>query len=31
MERIAAQSKARSGRLRIASVPSEATMLLPDF
>jgi DNA-binding transcriptional LysR family regulator len=31
MERIAAQSKARSGRLRIASVPSVATMLLPDF
>jgi len=31
MERIEAQSKARSGRLRIASVPSVATMLLPKF
>lgn len=31
MERIEAQSKARSGRLRIASVPSVATMLLPAF
>ncbi|MBL4916551.1 LysR family transcriptional regulator [Szabonella alba] len=31
MERIEAQSKARSGRLRIASVPSVATMLLPSF
>ncbi|NBE09079.1 LysR family transcriptional regulator [Paragemmobacter ruber] len=31
MERIDAQSKARSGRLRIASVPSVATMLLPAF
>ena len=31
MERIDAQSKARSGRLRIASVPSVATMLLPPF
>lgn len=31
MERIEAQSKARSGRLRIASVPSVATMLLPRF
>lgn len=31
MERIEAQSKARSGRLRIASVPSVATMLLPGF
>ena len=31
MERIEAQSKARSGRLRIASVPSVATMLLPPF
>lgn len=31
MERIEAQSKARSGRLRIASVPSVATMLLPNF
>lgn len=31
MERIDAQSKARSGRLRIASVPSVATMLLPGF
>lgn len=31
MERIEAQSKARSGRLRIASVPSVATMLLPEF
>lgn len=31
MERIEAQSKARSGRLRIASVPSVATALLPAF
>lgn len=31
MERIEAQSKAQSGRLRIASVPSVATILLPDF
>jgi LysR family carnitine catabolism transcriptional activator len=31
MERIEAQSKARSGRLRIASVPSVATILLPPF
>lgn len=31
MERIEAHSKARSGRLRIASVPSVATMLLPPF
>lgn len=31
MERIEAQSKARSGRLRIASVPSVATTLLPRF
>lgn len=31
MERIEAQSNARSGRLRIASVPSVATMLLPPF
>lgn len=31
MERIEAQAKARSGRLRIASVPSVATMLLPPF
>jgi len=31
MERIEAQSKAQSGRLRIASVPSVATMLLPRF
>lgn len=31
MERIEAQSKARSGRLRVASVPSVATMLLPPF
>ena len=31
MERIEAQSKARSGRLRIASVPSVATLLLPTF
>lgn len=31
MEQIEAQSKARSGRLRIASVPSVATMLLPPF
>lgn len=31
MERIEAQSKARSGRLRIASVPSVATTLLPQF
>lgn len=31
MERIEAKSKARSGRLRIASVPSVATMLLPQF
>lgn len=31
MERIEAQSKARSGRLRIASVPSVATTLLPGF
>lgn len=31
MERIEAQAKARSGRLRIASVPSVATMLLPHF
>lgn len=31
MERIEAKSKARSGRLRIASVPSVATMLLPRF
>lgn len=31
MERIDAQSKARSGRLRIASVPSVASMLLPPF
>ena len=31
MERIEAQSKARSGRLRIASVPSVASMLLPPF
>lgn len=31
MERIEAQSKARSGKLRIASVPSVATMLLPEF
>lgn len=31
MERIEAQSKARSGKLRIASVPSVATMLLPTF
>jgi len=31
MERIDAHSKARSGRLRIASVPSVATMLLPQF
>lgn len=31
MERIDAQSKARSGRLRIASVPSVATALLPRF
>lgn len=31
MERIEAQSKARSGRLRIASVPSVAAMLLPPI
>lgn len=31
MERIEAQAKARSGRLRIASVPSVATVLLPGF
>jgi DNA-binding transcriptional LysR family regulator len=31
MERIEAQSKARAGRLRIASVPSVATILLPPF
>lgn len=31
MERIEAQAKGRSGRLRIASVPSVATLLLPDF
>ena len=31
MERIEAQAMARSGRLRIASVPSVATMLLPQF
>lgn len=31
MERIEAQSKARSGHLRIASVPSVATLLLPAF
>jgi DNA-binding transcriptional LysR family regulator len=31
MERIEARSKARSGRLRIASVPSVATTLLPRF
>ena len=31
MERIEAQSKARSGKLRIASVPSVAAMLLPEF
>jgi len=31
MERIQAQSKARSGRLRIASVPSVAAMLLPPM
>ena len=31
MERIEAQSRARSGRLRIASVPSVATTLLPAF
>jgi len=31
MERIEAVSSARSGRLRIASVPSVATMLLPQF
>jgi DNA-binding transcriptional LysR family regulator len=31
MEQIEAQSKARSGRLRIASVPSVATTLLPHF
>lgn len=31
MERIEAQSKARSGKLRIASVPSVASMLLPRF
>ena len=31
MERIEAKSKARSGKLRIASVPSVATMLLPRF
>lgn len=31
MERIDAQAKARSGRLRIASVPSVAAMLLPRF
>lgn len=31
MERIDAQAKARSGRLRIASVPSVAAMLLPAF
>jgi DNA-binding transcriptional LysR family regulator len=31
MERIEAQSRARSGRLRIASVPSVATTLLPRF
>lgn len=31
MERIEAQARARSGRLRIASVPSVATMLLPRF
>ncbi len=31
MERIEAQSKGRSGKLRIASVPSVATMLLPEF
>ncbi|MEY4304325.1 MAG: HTH-type transcriptional regulator CynR [Pseudomonadota bacterium] len=31
MERIDAQAKARSGRLRIASVPSVATRILPGF
>lgn len=31
MEQIEARSKARSGRLRVASVPSVATMLLPTF
>lgn len=31
MERIEAQAKGRAGRLRIASVPSVATLLLPGF
>lgn len=31
MEQIEAQAKGRSGRLRIASVPSVATLLLPGF
>ena len=31
MKRIEPQSKARNGKLRIASVPSVATMLLPGF
>lgn len=31
MDRIEAQSRARSGRLRIAAVPSVATLLLPGF
>lgn len=31
MERIEAEAKGRSGRLRIASVPSVATMILPEF
>ncbi len=31
MEQIDAQAKARSGRLRIASVPSVATLILPRF
>lgn len=31
MERIEAQAKARSGRLRLASVPSVAAILLPGF
>ena len=31
MERIEAQAKGRSGRLRIASVPSVATLVLPAF
>lgn len=31
MERVEAQARARSGRLRLASVPSVATLLLPGF